>query len=184
MPAENKIVQFVSGKIYWAKILNEPVFNKFRNLREWSFEFEPDAGAELAKIINNGLKDRIKGKGYDVGRKNQYADREPFIKLSKPEFNKKGDPNPHIRVYNSDSEEWDSSSLIGNESSVDVKLDIRDYGSGMMKGVYPVAIRVTKHVPYVSSEFGAMDKDIDPNSTSNAGQEFEDDDLNDEDIIV
>lgn len=148
MPAANKATVFMSGKLYWAKVLGEPRPNYGGDAREWTFEFEPDADG-LAVLKQHKLTDRLKDK---------YEDRGKFLVLRKPEFNKDGNPNPPIRIYDGEDSEWERNKLIGNGSAADVKLDIRDYGVGKKKGVYPVAIRVTDLVAYQSSEFGGMDK--------------------------
>lgn len=164
MPAVNKATIFISGKLSWAKVLGEPVPNYNKDAREWTFELEPDEKG-LQTLIKHDLSDRIKGKGYNIGTKGQHKDRDPFIQLKKSEFNKDGNPNPPIRIYDSNDAEWDPknndkgapTNLIGNGSTADVKLDVRDYGPGKKKGIYPVAIRVNELVPYQSSEFGGMD---------------------------
>lgn len=147
----NKKTEFLSGKIFWAKVIGAPRPNYGGDAREWTFEFEPDA--EGIKVLKaHKLTDRLKDK---------YEDRGRFLVLRKTELNKDGNANPPIRLYDGEDQEWDKTKLIGNGSEVDVKLDIRDYGPGKKKGVYPVAIRVTELVPYQSSEFGGMDKDTD-----------------------
>jgi hypothetical protein len=155
MVAASKATVFVSGKLHWAKVLGEPVMNYNKDGREWTFELEPNE-AGLQAIIKQGLSDRIKGNGYNIGTKGQHKERVPFIPLKKSELNKDGNPNPPIRIYDGADAEWDTAKLIGNGSAADVKLDIRDYGPGKKKGIYPVAIRVTDLVVYQSSEFGAM----------------------------
>lgn len=158
MAAVNKATVFITGKIYWAKVLGEPRLNYNKDGREWGFELELGKDG-IAAFKKHGVVDRIKGKGYNVGQKGQFADREPFVQLKKTEFNRDGNPNPPIRVYDGNDVDWDASRLIGNESVADVKLDIRDYGVGKKSGIYPVAIRVKELVAYQSSEFGAMDGD-------------------------
>lgn len=148
MPANNKATVFLSGKLYWAKVLGEPRPNYGGDAREWTFEFEPDEKG-VAILEQHGLADRLKDK---------YEDRGKFLVLRKSEFNKDGNPNQPIRIYDDEDQEWDRTKLIGNGSEGDVKLDIRDYGVGKKKGVYPVAIRVTNLVVYQSAEFGGMDK--------------------------
>lgn len=148
MAAVNKATVFMSGEVYWAKVLGEPRPNYNGDGREWAFEFEPDEDG-LAKLKQHKLTDRLKDK---------YEDRGKFLVLRKTEFNKDGNPNPPIRIYDADDNEWDRTKLLGNKTKVDVKLDIRDYGPGKKKGVYPVAIRVKELVSYQSSEFGGMDK--------------------------
>lgn len=159
-----KTTLFISGKLSWAKILGEPVPNYSKDGREWTFELEPDEKG-LQALIKNDLTDRIKGKGYNVGTKGQHSEKTPFIQLKKPEFNREGEPNTRLRIYDNEDQAWDPmlnsqgvpTNLIGNGSAADVKLDVRDYGPGKKKGVYPSAIRVTDHIEYQSSEFGAMD---------------------------
>lgn len=156
--ATTKTVIFLSGILNWVKVLGAPRLNYSEDALEWAFEIEPDE-ASLQKIIKAGLSDRIKGRGYNPGTKGQHKDREPFIQLKKSELTKDGRPNPPIRVLDENDGDWAQDKLIGNGSAGDVKLDIRDYGPGKKKGVYPVAIRVTDHVAYQSSEFGSMDKE-------------------------
>lgn len=173
MAVSAKATAYVSGKLYWAKITGEPRLNYAKDGREWAFELEPDAkGLETLKKYK--LTDRLKDK--------EGPDRK-VLTLRKSEFNKDGNPNPPIRIYDSENQEWDTSKLVGNESSADVKLDIRDYGVGKKKGVYPVAIRITDLVVYQSSEFGAMDKDEEPQGNTKAKQvakDFAVEDLDDE----
>ena len=154
----NKTILFLSGKLSWAKVLGDPVLYYTKDARQWTFEIEPNEKG-LQALIKNGLTDRIKGQGYNTGTKNQHKDRPPFIQLKKSEFSKDGSPNNPIRIYDQEDQDWDKDKLIGNGSLADVKVDIRDYGVGKIKGIYPVAIRVTDHVPYESSEFGGMDED-------------------------
>lgn len=149
--ANGKAVEFMSGKIYWAKVTGAPVPNYGGDAREWTFEFEPNE-AGLAILKKHKLLDRLKEK---EDAKN--PDKGRFLVLRKKEFSSDGSPNQPIRIYDGEDNAWDGS-LIGNGSSADVKIDIRDYGVGKKKGVYPVAIRVTGLVPYQGTEFGGMDK--------------------------
>ena len=172
MAVNSKAVVFISGLLHWAKVIGEPRMNYNQDGREWGFELEPnEAGLEVLK--KHGLADRIKGKGFNIGTKAQFADREPFIQLKKSEFNRDGAPNTPIRLYDADDNEWDNR-LLGNETKADVKLDIRDYGVGKKKGVYPVAIRVTDLVAYQSSEFGGMDREDTPSAEKPARKSKED----------
>lgn len=134
----------MTGKIYWAKILGDPVLNYNKDGREWTFEFEPDeAGVEALK--KHKLTDRLKDK---------QEGRPKYLVLKRAELNREGDKNKPIRIYDLEENEWDQEKLLGNGSVVDVKLDIRDYGVGKKKGIYPVAIRIRDHVEYTASEFG------------------------------
>ncbi len=196
MAVNGKATIFVSGKISWAKVLGDPVPNYNKDGREWTFELTLNE-AGIQTILQQGLADRIKGKGYNIGTKGQHKDREPFLQFKKPELNREGKPNQPIRIYDEDQNAWDPmlnekgqpTNLIGNDSGVDVKLDVRDYGPGKKKGVYPAAIRVTDHIPYENAgEFGAMDGNDAPAAAKpkkavkkdTVAQDFGADDLNDE----
>ena len=157
----SKVNVFIRGKILWAKILGDPVFNYNKDAKEWTFEVEPDEDS-IQKIIKNGLTDRIKGRGYNIGTKGQHKDREPFLQLRKKELMADGTPNSPLRVYDDNDKDWDRDVAIGNGTVADVKLDVRDYGVGKKKGMYPAAIRVRDLVPYESSEFGGMADDFEP----------------------
>ena len=152
MAAQNKTTVFLSGKLYWAKVLGNPVPNYGGDAREWTFEFEPDEkGVEILK--KHKLDDRLKTK---EDPKN--PNKGKFIVLRQKELRFDGTPNNPIRIYDADDNAWDPSKLIGNATAADVKIDIRDYGVGKKKGIYPAAIRITELVSYQSSEFGGMDK--------------------------
>ena len=135
---------FASGKIYWAKVFT-PVNNYEGTAKEWTFEFEPEDTTFLKEAK---LLDRLK---------NKHEGRPEYLILKKPELNAEGEKNDPIRIYDSDNVQWDSDKLIGNGSSVDVKLRIIDWGKGKKKSIWVTAIRVTDHIPYTSNEFGAMD---------------------------
>lgn len=175
MAAVNKVTAFLSGKLSWTKILGDPVPNYGKDGREWTFELEPnEKGLQL--LIQNGLTDRIKGAGYNIGTKGQHKERKPFIILKKTELSRDGNPNTPIRVYGADDADWDREVLIGNGSEGDVKIDIRDYGVGKKKGIYPIAVRVTSHVPYESSEFGAMESNAKAPAVDTFRRDFDLDD--------
>lgn len=137
---------FASGTIYWCKVLGNPVNNYEGDAREWTYDFVPD---DTGFLKEHGLTDRLKED--KNGNMNG-----PFLHLKKPELNRDGEVNEHIRVYNADDEEWDREVSIGNGSKVDVKLTIADWGKGKRKSIWTRAIRVTEHVPYVSNEFSGM----------------------------
>jgi hypothetical protein len=150
--ATSKAVEFLSGRLFWAKVTGNPVPNYGGDAREWTFEFEPDEkGVAILKThkLDDRLKEKEDAKNPDKGR---------FLVLRKKEFSMDGKENPPIRIYDSEDNAW-GGALIGNGSAADVKIDIRDYGVGKKKGIYPVAIRVTDLVAYQSSEFGGMGKE-------------------------
>lgn len=142
--AENATTVFVSGKIYWPKIIGAPRMNYEQTGREWAYEFEPD---DTSFLKDHKLLDRLKDK---------YEDRKPFINLRKPELDKDGNKNEPIRIYDEDKQPWDGR-LLGNGTGVDLKLRIVDWGKGKKKSIYTTAMRVTDLVPYVTDEFAGMD---------------------------
>ena len=137
---------FVSGTIYWAKILGKPVLNYDGDGKEWTYQFVPD---DINFLKEHGLLDRLKEdkKGNIEGQ---------FLNLKKPELDSEGNKNDPIRVYDADNQVWDTEKLIGNGSKVDVKLTIADWGRTKKKSIWTAAIRVTDYVPYTSNEFAGM----------------------------
>lgn len=148
---------FVSGKVYWAKIVGDkalvPTYE--RDGREWTVEFAPD---DTSFLKEHRLLDRLKDR---EDAKN--PDKQPYLTLRKPEFNKDGEKNEPFRIYDGQQKDEDGNSplwddrLIGNGTEVDAKLSIVDWGKGKKKSIYLKALRITKLVPYTSNEFGAMD---------------------------
>lgn len=160
---------FVSGKVYWCKLLGTPRSNYEGTGREWTVEFEPN---DVTFLKQHGLLDRLK---------NKYEDRGDFITLRKKEFTNDGVKNEPVRIYDANNEPWSEEKLIGNGSEADAKIQIVDYGKGKKKGVYLSALRITSHVPYVSNEFGGMDGPGDSKAQPGKRSVAEDfDDLNDE----
>lgn len=168
--ANQRSTVFVSGTLYWAKIIGQPRTNYDGDGREWAYELVPD---DTTFLKEHKLLDRLKDK---PDEKN--PDKGDYLVLRKPEHTKGGDLNEPIRIYDADNMPWDGS-LIGNGSRADVKLAIVDYGPGKKKGIYTTAIRITDHVPFESNEFGAMDEGkpkskAKPKAKANA---FDDDDV-------
>lgn len=137
---------FVEGTVYWPKVIGAPRMNYEGDGREWSLDFVPD---DTDFLKEHNLLDRLK----------EARDPIPsdYIRLRKKELNKDGDKQEPIRVYNSDGEPW-GTDLLGNRTRVVMKITIADYGRGKKKGIYPTAIRVEEHVPFVSDEFGGFTK--------------------------
>lgn len=160
---------FVSGTVYWAKIIGDEalVTNYDGDGKEWSIEFEPD---DVSFLKEHRLLDRLKdplayaGRLRDKGEDDKAqkaeeaaAGRGDYLILRKSELNKDGDKNKPFTVYDADNQPWDDR-LLGNGTKVDMKLDIRDWGPGKKKSIYATAIRVTDLVPYESDPFAGMDK--------------------------
>jgi hypothetical protein len=169
MPAKRTKV-FATGKVYWAKIVGDQALkqNYDGTGREWSFEFEPEDTSFLKdhRLLDR-LKDpmayalRLQERGEDEKAKTaaEFAEgRGDYLVLKKPELTKDGNKNLPFKIYNADGEPWNGD-LIGNGSTVDVKLEIVDWGVGKKKSIYCAAIRVKDLVPYVVDEFAGMDGD-------------------------
>lgn len=143
---------FVTGKIYWPKILGYKalVDNYERTAKEWTYEFVPDDVSFLKehKLLDR-LKDKEDGKNPDKGE---------YLMLKKPELDRDGNRNEPIRVYTKDGEVWDENTLLGNGTKVVAKLVIKDWGIGKKKSIYTNALRVEELVPYTSDAFGAYDR--------------------------
>jgi len=145
--SNNKTVVYVPGKVYWPKIVGDRALhdNYEGTAREWSFELEPE---DVSFLKDAGLLDRLK-EGKDG--------RGDYLNLRKPEFNKDGEKNDPIRIYDSENMPWDETRMIGNGTKVVAKLTIMDWGRGKKKSIWTTAIRVQDLVPYETKEFGAYD---------------------------
>jgi hypothetical protein len=163
MAAAPKAIEFMSGILYWAKILGAPRLNYNGDGTEWTVEFMPDANG-IAVLKKHKLLDRLKVKD----------DRTNVLVLRKKGKNADGTDADPIRILDKEDAAWPANTLIGNGSKADVKVSIRDYGPGKKKGIYVEAIRITEHVPYVSSEFAAMDQKKEPKAKKDVfSEDFE-----------
>jgi hypothetical protein len=151
MPKNKRETVYLRGKGYWMKIFDAPRPNYGGDAREWTFEFEPDE-ASIELLEEHDLGDRLK----DKSNKKGYEGRGKFLTLKRGEFDYEGNPNEHIRVVDAANTPFPDKTLIGNESEIDVKVSIVDYGVGRFKGIYPIAIRVLELVPYQSEEFAPL----------------------------
>jgi len=96
------------------------------------------------------IKDKEDARGKFVSFKQEYKqltgkDGEPYM-TSPP------------KVFDAAGKKWPEDQRIGNGSKIDVKFKVVDYGDDKV-GVYPIAIRVVKFIPYEASEFEALDED-------------------------
>jgi hypothetical protein len=144
----------IHGVAHWAKILGPPRDNDFTGEREWSIDVTPDAeGRELLKEL--GLSDRL--------REPKDSDKrtESFLSFRHREFKADGEKADPIRVVKADATQWnkDNDGLIGNDSEVNAKFVVRDYGKGKKQGMYLRAIQVVKLVPYVTQDFAPVQSD-------------------------
>jgi hypothetical protein len=144
----------IRGTAYWAKILGAPRMNNFGK-KQWSIEIEPNEEG-LATLKELGLTKRLK----DPDEKNQH--KAKFLSFYHDATRADGGPNDPIRIVDGSTppKAWGKENgLIGNESVVDVKFVVKDYGPGKQKGVYIRAVRVLKLVPYVPQEFEPLSEE-------------------------
>lgn len=149
-----KTTKFVKGKVYWCKLLGDPVPNYDRDGHEWTVEFEPE---DTTFLKETRLLDRLK---------NKYEDRAPYLNLRRKALTADGEKMEPVLVFDSNNEPWDRDTLIGNGSKVDMKLSIVDYGRGKKAGIYINAMRVTELVPYVRNAFAGMDNEASSESAT------------------
>jgi len=140
---------YIRGKAYWAKILGDPVWNYSKDGKEWKMDLTIDDKA-LATLKSAGIGDRVKDKDDERGK---------FITLKQRATRADGTPNLPPRVVASDNSAWDQNTLIGNETPVDVKIEVRDNGKGKKHGVYIRAVRVLELKQYIPQEFAPIGED-------------------------
>jgi hypothetical protein len=137
---------YLTGKAHWAKILGDPVPNFSRDGNEWTVDFTPDAeGIKTIKAL--GIGSKLKNKGDERGE---------FIQFKQRELRANGKKNDPITVVDAHNRPWDPDTKIGNDSTVEVKFNVVDYGKGKPQGVYLQALRVLDLVPYVRQEFAPL----------------------------
>lgn len=145
---------YVTGQIRWAKILGDPVPNFNRNGFEWTFEFVPNDEA-LATFRELGIEDKLKNK-----------DGSRFIRFTQKQQQANGKENFPVTVVDARNRPWDPKIVdgkvtngIGNDSLVEVKFKVVEYGKAKMTGIYPQAVRVLDHKAYVRQEFAPLPED-------------------------
>jgi hypothetical protein len=147
---------YMIGTVNWAKVLGDPVPNYGKDGFEWTFDFTPDEdGLVLMKKLK--IADKLKNKG---------DERENFIQFKQKEKQASGKANFPITVVDAKNMPWDPkldaqgkpTNLIGNMSVCEVKFKINEY-PGKPTGVYPQALRVLEHKPYVRQEFAPLSED-------------------------
>jgi len=153
----------IRGELNWAKITGKarphtgnPKYDKGPS---WTVDVTPDeASRKLMK--QHGIDGKLRDpKGEDERT-------ETFLSLRHLENKADGGKNDPIKIVDVTGAAWDDR-LIGNGSVADVKVKVKDYGSGSDKGTYIQAVRILKHVPYVSSDFAPLKSDDEFFATGN-----------------
>lgn len=147
----------IRGTLDWAKITGKarPYTGnpKYDKGPYWSLDITPDAKSR-ALIKANGISEKLHDpKGEKDARKESFISLKHLLKNQKT-----GEENAPPKVVDIQGNAW-SGGLIGNGSVADVKVKIKDYGSGSEKGVYLQAVRILSHVPYESNDFDPLDED-------------------------
>lgn len=139
------------GKAHYAKILGDPVLNFSKDGKEWKMDLE---------LINEGFEKELEAAGIAdrVKNKEKYLDGAPHLSFKQKELKRNGSANDPIEVVDAAGNPWDQSKLIGNESIVDVKFVVVDYGKSMPKGVYIRKVRVLDLVPFENNDFEPLDE--------------------------
>lgn len=141
----------IHGKAHWAKIVGPARMNNYDE-KEWSIDVTPDAeGLDLLKKL--GLSDRLR----DPREGDKRTER--FIAFRHKALKADGSPADPIRIVDAKAEKWPEGRLIGNESEVNVKFVVKDYGKGKKKGVYIRAVQVVNLVPYEVRDFAPVESD-------------------------
>lgn len=152
--SNNRTTVYLRGELMWAKVLPKQLHkNNFDDYKQWTFDVYPE---DVTELEANKIADKIK----------KSEDGKQYLQLRQKEFSgltdEDGKPlkNKPIRIVSPDgTTPWDTDTELGNGTIADVRISIVDYGKGKKKGVYPVAIRVIKHVPYKSNEFKPLSDD-------------------------
>lgn len=149
----------LQGKAFWSKILGKPQDGYTAGEREWSIDIGLDADAE-AKYLKEGGSDF-----YLKSKDNHPADGN-YIPFKRKEIKQDGTPAKPISVVDKKGQPWDSSTKIGNGSTVNFKFALNEVQVGKVKRLKPslIAIQVVDLVPYEGSggdfeEFPTIDDD-------------------------
>ena len=183
-----KEIHYLRGKLFWAKVLGDPVDNYGKDGKEWVFDLALDAdGVKQVKAIKvNGkpaltLRDKDDDRGQFVTFKQKLRDLPNGRSTTAP------------KITDVAGKLWDQDTKIGNESIADVKFEVVDYGKTMYAGIYPRAIRVLDHKAYADQDFAPLSEDdeffrkpldgeADFGSDSYGGHTASDDDELDDDV--
>lgn len=135
----------IRGKLHWAKLTGDarPYTGnpKYDKGPYWSVDITPDAKSRKL-IAEAGISEKLREpKGEKETRK------ETFITLKQLLKKADGSNNKPPKIINIQNQPW-GEALLGNETIADIKVKVKDYGSGSEKGVYLQAVRVLQHVPY------------------------------------
>lgn len=132
----------------------------------WTTDLVPDNINEArAKMGKDKIKDKDDERGKFVSFKQEYKE------LVGKDGSKYFTSPP--KVFDAAGKKFPEDAKIGNGSKIDVKFKVVDYGDDKV-GIYPIAIRVVKFIPYEANEFEPIDEDDEFYSESKASVAEED----------
>lgn len=147
------------GRTAYARVLGEPMDNFDKDGKEFKLDFILDNYA----VDNKRLK--ALGVGDRVKQKEDYLDGQPHMTI-RQKTEKVRDEQTNTMVWKNRpkvedifGEVWPQDKLLGNDTVIDLKLRVADYGKALKKGMYISGIRVLELVPYVKNAFEEIDKD-------------------------
>lgn len=136
----------ITGKVYWAKIIGQPVQAYNENEKEWTIDVALDDNA-LDTIKSLGLGWKVKNKGDERG---------DYYIFQRRELKKKDNtPNQPISVVDAQGKPWDGG-LIGNGSLVQVEFNTflvpayKKLAAHQKDAI--LSVTVLEHVPYVKPD--------------------------------
>lgn len=144
----------IRGKLHWTKLTGEarpytgnPKYDKGPS---WSVDITPDADSR--KIIKDaGIADKLRDpKGEKETRK------ESYLTLRVLQLKADGTKNSPPSIIDAQGKTWDGSN-IGNESTADILVKVKDYGTTI--GAYLQKVRVLDHVSYEGTDFEPLSAD-------------------------
>lgn len=142
--AEKKTV-FIRGKAFYPKIFNAvPNYNK--DGFEWTIDLALDS-AGIAQATAEISKKKLK-ESDSFGTYIRFKQGTTFKDPVTGEIKTRKSPE----VVDANGKPWNPDIKIGNESLVDVKAQVVDYGAGKELGVYLQKVRVLSLVPYEGGE--------------------------------
>lgn len=162
----------IRGKAYWAKVLGEPVKDKYKPVRQWSMDVAPDE-ASLKALEDEGLSHKIKpavnksGKGHASG--------QGYVKFERPESvtNRQGKQvdMPNIPIVDKYGQDWPDDKLLGNGTEVEVAFEIIDgeFNGQPFRKPRIKKIKVVAHVPFEEDELEYED----PSASSSPDEEWD-----------
>jgi len=133
----------IQGKAQWCKILGEPVNgykSKLEKNKEWTFDLAIDENGQ-AQLREQGFGERLKDKGDMV-----------TFKFKRKAYKADGTPSKPIKVVDAQGNDWPADKLIGNDSVLNVKYNVRAWNDGEGVSADVLAVQVWEYVPYEGGE--------------------------------